>query len=69
MNIIRMIIARDCHVGISNRQVIRHVISRLKNGYTTFSELSREDRRYLMEECIKEHKENQELYDFVMGSH
>jgi len=65
MNIIGMIIARDCHVSLSNRAVIKHVISRLKNGYNTFRTLSKEDRRYLMERCIEEHKENQKLYDLV----
>ncbi len=66
MNIIKNIVSRDCNVGESNRTVIKHVISKLKDGYNTFSNLPKNDRRILMSECIKWHSENGSLYDFVM---
>ena len=62
MDIIRMIIDRDCHVSLSNRQVIKHVISRLKKGYSTYKVLSRKDRRKLMLSCIQYHSDNKLLY-------
>ena len=65
MNIIRHIVG-NLHVGMSYLAVVRYVISRLKNGYRTFKALPREDRRYLIETCIKEHKENRDLYNDVM---
>lgn len=65
MNIIRQIVGR-CNVGMSNRQVIRYVISRLKHKESTFWALSKQDRRYMMETTIKEHKENRQLYHDVM---
>ena len=54
MNVIRMIIDRDCHVSMSDRQVIKHVISRLKKGYTTFKAMPKRDRHRFMRELIKE---------------
>lgn len=71
--IIRQVIDRDCCVGWSNRRVIRHVISRLKDGYATFRAMPRDDqppvmgRRTMMRQCIQVHLDNQELYQFVMG--
>lgn len=67
MNIIGMIVDRDCHVGMTNKKVIRHVISRLKNKESTFWEMTKEDRRYFMLTCIKEHEQNQKLYRQVMS--
>jgi len=61
-----MLVSR-LHVGSSNLTVIRYVISRLKNGYATFKVLPKKERVYLMQECIKEHKENRDLYNQVMG--
>ncbi|MEZ6131297.1 MAG: hypothetical protein R3C59_21690 [Planctomycetaceae bacterium] len=65
--IVRQIIDRDCHIGISNRAVIRHVISKLRSGMNTFRQMSKADRRDLMRQCIARHRENQELYVDVMG--
>jgi len=67
MSIIKHIIDRDCHIRESNRSVIKHVISKLKEGYTTYSQLPKSDRRYIMVECIKCHRENRELYGYVMS--
>ena len=64
--IVKQIIDRDCHVGLPNREVIRHVISRLKDGHATFRSMSRADRRLLMQQCIENHRENRELYVAVM---
>ena len=64
--IVKQIIDRDCHVGLPNREVIRHVISRLKDGYVTFRSMSRSDRRLLMQQCVEQHRENRELYIAVM---
>lgn len=65
--ILRQIINRDCHVSMRNTEVIRHVISRLKNGYETFRSLPRGQRRELMRQCIHVHRQNRELYFDVMS--
>ena len=65
--IVRQIIDRDCHVSMRNREVIRHVISRLKDGYTAFRAMPREDRKELMRQCVQVHRENWELYRDVMS--
>ena len=64
--IVRQIIDRDCHVGESNRRVIRHVISKLRDGWQTFRKMPRADRRLLMQQCVQQHRENRELYVAVM---
>ena len=64
--IIRQIINRDCHVAWSNRTVIKHVISKLKHGRRTYRAMPREDRRRFIKQCIKQHRENWELYRAVM---
>lgn len=63
---ISMIVER-CHVGESYMKVIRYVISCMEDGYKTFAALPRERRRWVMLEIIKEHKENRDLYNGVMG--
>jgi len=65
--IVRQIIDRDCHVGISHRAVIRHVISKLRDGRKTFRAMSREDRRELMRQCVSRHRQNRQMYADVMG--
>lgn len=67
--IIRQIIDRDCHVSQTQPEVIRHVISRLRNGYQTFRMLPSEHRRRLIDDCILQHRGNQELYRRVMGGY
>lgn len=64
--IIRQIIDRDCHVSMRKREVIRHVISKLKGGYGTFRAMARDDRREFMLQCIEVHRQNFELYCDVM---
>ena len=64
--IVRQIIDRDCHVSLSNRQVIRHVIARLRDGWQTYCSMARDDRRFLMQQCIFQHRQNRELYVAVM---
>lgn len=66
MQIINQIIDRDCNVSLSNRRVIRRVIACLREGYKTFTEMPREDRRAFMRACIKRHTENRQEYNFVM---
>lgn len=66
--IVRQIIDRDCHVCLTHRQVIRHVVARLKDGYETFRSLPRHERRDLMRQCIARHDENRRLYAEVMRS-
>ena len=65
--IVRQIIDRDCHVGISNRAVIRHVISKLRDGMQTYWSMPRDDRRELLRQCIARHRQNREEYAAVMG--
>lgn len=63
---IRMIVGR-CHVSESNRQVIRYVISRLKDREQTYWAMPRRYRREFLAICIKEHEENRQLYFDVMS--
>lgn len=56
-----------CHVGDTNRQVIRFLISRLRNGYQTWIGMEREKRRLVMQECVRIHHENREVYRSVMN--
>lgn len=65
--IVRQIIDRDCHVSMTNREVMRHVISRLRNGYRTFREMPRAERRELLQQCRHQHRENFRLYVQVMS--
>lgn len=64
--IVKQIIDRDCHVGESYRTVIRHVVSKLRGGWNSFRAMSRSDRRFLMRQCIQQHRANRELYRAVM---
>ena len=67
--IIRQIIDRDCHVGTSNREVVRHVISKLRHGYRTFREMPLADRQQLIDQCIQHHASNLKMYlDVMTGS-
>ena len=65
--IVRQIIDRDCHVAISNRAVIRHVISKFRDGLDTFRQRPKAERRDLMRQCIARHRQNREQYVNVMG--
>lgn len=65
--VIAQIVDRDCHVSLSNRVVIRNVISKLRYGYQTFRDLPKEDRKAFMTQCIAQHKQNWELYVSVMS--
>lgn len=65
--IIRQIIDRDCHVSLSGREVVRHVIAKLKEGYETFREMPKRDRRQLIEDCLAQHQANRGLYARVMS--
>ena len=67
MNIIRMIIDRDCHVGTPYRKVVRHVASRLKGGFKSFKSMPRQDRRDFIIYCYATHYENRDLYRRVMS--
>ena len=64
--IISQIIDRDCHVSLSNRAVVRHVVSKLKHGYKTFRAMPKPDRKQLIAECIYQHQNNFKLYREVM---
>lgn len=65
--IIRQIIDRDCHVAESNRKVIRHVISKMREGMQSFRSMPRADRREFLKQCVERHRQNRELYATVMG--
>ena len=64
--IVKQIIDRDCHVGMSTRAVMRHVISKLKHGWKTFRQLPKADRKELLRQCRDHHRQNRELYVAVM---
>jgi len=59
-------IVGDCHVGQSNRAVIRYFVSRLKGGYRTWAAAPRNERRQWLRWVIEAHRENGALYNHVM---
>lgn len=63
--IVRQIVDR-LHVSMSNRAVISYVAGRMKGGRKTFLCLPRETRREIMGVAIKRHRDNLELFYFVM---
>jgi hypothetical protein len=68
--IVRQIIDRDCHVSLSHRAVMRHVISKLRHGWATFRQMPKADRKELLRQCVQAHRNNRELYRIVMsGGH
>lgn len=56
-----------CHVGESNRQVLRFIISHLKQGYAAWQAMGREQRRLVMRAAFEIHRENRETYRAVMN--
>ena len=65
--LVRQIIDRDCHVSMSNRAVIHHVISKLRDGYQTFRGMPKRDRKDLLRQCIAVQRQNVRFYRQVMG--
>lgn len=65
--IIRQIIDRDCHVATPSRDVVRHVISKLKDGYETLRSMSEQEREALIDQCVNHHAENWKMYVEVMS--
>jgi hypothetical protein len=53
-----------CHVGQSNRAVIRYLKSRFKRG--AWRKMSRDARKEVMREAIRCHESNRALYHAVM---
>ncbi len=64
--IIRQIIDRECHVGLSDRAVFRLMISRLVERYKTYRSMPKESRRKFLQECIDIHRYNRAEYQAVM---
>ncbi|TWT48938.1 hypothetical protein [Botrimarina hoheduenensis] len=64
--IVRQIIDRDCHVAESERAVVRHVIGKLADGYQTFRELPKAERRRFIQGCLDVHHANRAEYEAVM---
>jgi len=64
--IVQQIVNR-CHVGQSNRQVTRYLISRMRHGWQTFQAMSKPERRELMKQIIAQHRANRKLYRAVMS--
>ena len=56
----------QCHVTASNRQVIRHVISKLKDGYATWRSIPVDRRKEMMRAIIRAHQDNRELHAYIM---
>jgi hypothetical protein len=65
-SIVEMIVGR-CHVGESNRAVIRYFVSRLKRGYKTWRKMPRPERKQWLTWVIRAHAANRELYRYVMN--
>ncbi len=63
---ISMLVGR-CHVGERDSAVLRYVVSRLKDGKQTWRGISRERRREIVGEVVREHRENRQLYVDVMS--
>ena len=63
---IRMLVGR-CHVGESNREVIRYVISRMQHGHLSYRSHYRCERHALLRSIIEIHAENRALYTAVMS--
>jgi len=61
--IVTMIVGR-CHVGESNRHVIRYFKSRLKKG--AWAKMPRAERKRVMRWVIQAHADNRSLYHAVM---
>ena len=61
--IVRQIIDRDCHVSLSNRAVVEHVISKLGQA---FKSMPLTDRHWLFRQCIDIHRANRAEYHAVM---
>lgn len=64
--IIRQIVDR-CHVSRRHRAVARYVISRLREGWTTYRAMPREDRREMLRQIHQVHQENRAEYRAVMS--
>jgi len=64
--IIKQIIDRDCHVSFSYLRVIKHVVSKIEGGYKTFKKLPKDFKKDFMKNCIRIHKQNINLYNYVM---
>lgn len=65
--IVKQIVDRDCHVGTSNQDVVRHVISKLKGSYSTYRKLPEIHKRLLVEQCVRQHSRNRREYVEVMS--
>lgn len=63
--IIYQMVAR-CHVGDSNRKVLYYCVAGLREGLKGFLAMDKAARRRFMEQAIAAHKQNRELYDYVM---
>lgn len=64
--IVRQIIDRDCHVVEPNLAVVRHVVSKLRDGYETFRGLPKQELRRFIEDCLAVHRANRAEYEAVM---
>lgn len=65
--IVKQIIDRDCHVATPAKEVVRHVISKLRKGYETFRSMPQNDRGQLVEQCVQHHQGNFKEYVEVMS--
>jgi hypothetical protein len=63
-SIVEMIVGR-CHVGESNRAVIRYFVSRLKRG--AWRKMPRAERKQWLTWVIRAHANNRALYRYVMN--
>jgi len=57
----------QCHVGSTNKQVFQYVISKMKHGRKTWLAVSKEERKEVLRELIRLHKENRDLYNSVQS--
>ena len=65
--IIKQIIDRDCHVATPAAEVVKHVISKLRNGYETLRAMPQWERDQLVEQCVLHHRGNFKEYVEVMS--
>lgn len=60
-------LVNKCHVSMTNREVIKFIISKIKGKYKGWRALPRDRRKYIMRAAIQYHRENFEVYAIVMG--
>lgn len=65
-SVVQMIVDRE-HVGASNREVLRSLVTSVKGGLRGWQKIDRRLRHQFMRQAIYAHGENLAMYCYVMG--